>query len=193
MRTFALALALAAVALPAAADHHEAAEKAANPTQQAYLFVWDDGAKKTLDLARAIPADKYSWRPAEGVRSVAEAFQHISGGIYYLTMMLGVEPPAGHPSSMAEAGALEKSTAKDEVIASLEKALAYARQLAIDASPELLAKEVDFFGSKIDGRTMILLLNVHLHEHLGQEIAYARSIGVVPPWSQPQPPASTGY
>jgi uncharacterized damage-inducible protein DinB len=27
----------------------------------------------------------------------------------------------------------------------------------------------------------------HLHEHLGQLIAYARSVGVVPPWSEKRP------
>ncbi len=31
-----------------------------------------------------------------------------------------------------------------------------------------------------------MIVSGHAHEHLGQAIAYARSNGVVPPWSQPQ-------
>jgi uncharacterized damage-inducible protein DinB len=32
-------------------------------------------------------------------------------------------------------------------------------------------------------RGALLLATTHMHEHLGQSIAYARTIGVVPPWS----------
>ena len=60
-----------------------------------FLFVWDDAAKKMTDLAAAIPAEKYAWRPADGVRSVGEVVQHVAGGVYYLTLMMGVTPPAG--------------------------------------------------------------------------------------------------
>jgi uncharacterized damage-inducible protein DinB len=34
----------------------------------------------------------------------------------------------------------------------------------------------------VDG--VMLRILVHNHEHMGQSIAYARTIGVVPPWSQ---------
>jgi uncharacterized damage-inducible protein DinB len=39
---------------------------------------------------------------------------------------------------------------------------------------------------------MLIVLVSHGHEHLGQSIAYARTIGVVPPWSEgaPPPPAA---
>jgi len=33
-------------------------------------------------------------------------------------------------------------------------------------------------------RAMWIGATTHLHEHLGQLIAYARSNGVVPPWSR---------
>ena len=38
--------------------------------------------KKIVDLAGAVPADKYTWRPAEGVRSVSEVFLHIAAANY---------------------------------------------------------------------------------------------------------------
>jgi hypothetical protein len=31
---------------------------------------------------------------------------------------------------------------------------------------------------------MLMRLATHAHEHLGQAIAYARSVGTVPPWSK---------
>jgi len=39
------------------------------------------------------------------------------------------------------------------------------------------------FGNDITERAAFLNALTHLHEHLGQSIAYARMNGVVPPWS----------
>src|SRR6266545_3794657 len=43
----------------------------------------DDVGKKIVDLAQAVPAEKYGWRPAEGVRSVSEVYMHIAGANYF--------------------------------------------------------------------------------------------------------------
>jgi uncharacterized damage-inducible protein DinB len=39
------------------------------------------------------------------------------------------------------------------------------------------------FGRDTTVRAAMLLYVTHMHEHLGQLVAYARSNGVVPPWS----------
>ena len=47
-----------------------------------YVAEVDDVGKKLIDLAQAMPADKYGWRPAPGVRSVRlheAAFAHTPG------------------------------------------------------------------------------------------------------------------
>src|SRR5216684_4254412 len=59
-----------------------------------YLADLDDVQKKFMDLAETIPAEKYSWRPAKGVRSISEVYMHIAGANYFLTSFLGVKPPA---------------------------------------------------------------------------------------------------
>src|SRR6201998_3093654 len=40
--------------------------------------------QKYTALAQAIPQEKYSWRPAEGVRSINEPFLHVAGAGFYL-------------------------------------------------------------------------------------------------------------
>jgi uncharacterized damage-inducible protein DinB len=47
-----------------------------------------------------------------------------------------------------------------------------------------LTEKVDLFGSSYTVQQLWVLTTTHLHEHLGQAIAYARSNGVVPPWSR---------
>jgi len=46
-------------------------------------------------LAEAMPAEKYAWRPGEGVRSVGEVFTHIVGANYGVARALGTAPPNG--------------------------------------------------------------------------------------------------
>ena len=46
------------------------------------------------------------------------------------------------------------------------------------------AKKVRFLGKETTSEAVLLRLLVHAHEHMGQSIAYARMMGVVPPWSK---------
>jgi len=38
--------------------------------------------KKFVDLANAVPADKFTWRPSADARSFAEVFLHVAGERY---------------------------------------------------------------------------------------------------------------
>ena len=79
---------------------------------------------------------------------------------------------------------LEKSTTdKAKVIPTLNDSFAHARK-AITAMPDSdLEKSMDWFGGKNTERGILLFIVRHTAEHLGQSIAYARMIGVVPPWT----------
>jgi len=135
---------------------------------------------KFLRLAQAIPAEKYTWRPAPDVRSIAEVFLHVSAANYNIYKLVGTPPPAG-----VDVRALEKSTSdKTKVIATLKDSFAHARK-AITAMPDAdLDKSLDWFGGKNTERGILLFVTRHAAEHLGQSIAYARFVGVVPPWTE---------
>lgn len=135
---------------------------------------------KFLRLAEAIPADKYTWRPSPDVRSFAEVFLHVSAANYNLYKLVGTPPPTG-----LDIKGLEKSTTdKTRVIATLKDSYEHARK-AITALPDAdLEKSMDWFGGKNTERGVLLFIVRHGAEHLGQSIAYARFIGVVPPWTE---------
>ena len=135
---------------------------------------------KFTRLAEAIPAEKYSWRPAADVRSFAEVFLHVSAANYNLYKLVGTPPPSG-----LDIKGLEKSTTeKTKVIATLKDSFAHAK-VAIKATPDAdLEKSFDWFGGKNTERGVLLFIVRHTAEHLGQLIAYARSVGVVPPWTE---------
>src|SRR5271154_5124681 len=63
----------------------QAAAKPADTTRPSYdlkpqaLQDLQDMQTKFISLAQAIPADKYTWRPSPGVRSIAEVYLHVAG------------------------------------------------------------------------------------------------------------------
>ena len=135
---------------------------------------------KLTRLAEAIPADKYTWRPSDDTRSFAEVFLHISAANYNLYKLVGTPPPSG-----IDIKGLEKSTTdKAKVVATLKDSFAHAKQ-AIKAMPDAdLEKSLDWFGGKNTERGILLFIVRHTAEHLGQSIAYARMVSVVPPWTE---------
>jgi uncharacterized damage-inducible protein DinB len=47
-----------------------------------------------------------------------------------------------------------------------------------------LQTQVKLFGEDMTKQGAVMLILGDQHEHLGQSIAYARTNGVVPPWSK---------
>lgn len=158
---------LLAAAVPAFADHHE------NAYTSNLAFV----GGRTVDLAEAIPQDKYGWRPMEGVRSVSEAIAHIAGANYFFAGRLGTPAPEG-----VDVSNLEKETDKAKLIAVLKASNEHLAK-AFGAVKDRNAK-TDIFGREGTVEQMMLIAIGHVHEHFGQLIAYARSNHVTPPWSQ---------
>ncbi|MGA9118628.1 MAG: DinB family protein [Bacteroidota bacterium] len=142
------------------------------------LWQLTDLEKKFEDLAAAMPADKYSWRPMEGVRSVSEVYTHIIGANYLFMSFLNIKPP------MKMDPAMEKNvTDKDAIAKMFKPSFDHVRTAVIGLSDKDLEKTTKMFGSPATYRAVLLAEIGHLHEHLGQSIAYARMNNVVPPWT----------
>jgi hypothetical protein len=142
------------------------------------LASMEDAARKLMELAEAVPADKYVWRPAPGVRSISEVFMHAAGGNFLIPTFVGVKAPEGLNRDMET-----KITDKAQVIEMLQKSIAHARA-AVESTPDGdMDQKVKFFGREMDKRRVFMVIGNHLHEHLGQSIAYARINGITPPWS----------
>jgi len=174
-----------------AATAYAQAPAAAAPAtfQTDYASDVDFVGKRLVDLANAVPAEKYGWRPAPGVRSVSEVYMHVVGANYGLPALVGGKMPDGFSRDM------EKTvTDKAKVIEWLKKSVDNARAAGTGMSSADLDKKikVPFLGNQeLTQRRILMIVETHMHEHLGQSIAYARSIGVTPPWSEAgeQPPA----
>jgi uncharacterized damage-inducible protein DinB len=149
------------------------------PTLKAFfLNQLADSEKKLVSLAEAMPAEKFSWRPADGVRSISEVFMHEAGANYLFMTFLGAKPPAGFNRDS------EKTvTDKAQVVQMLKDSFAHVRQAVSGLSDADMTKETKMFGRPQTNQNVLFVYSNHLHEHLGQAIAYARQNGIVPPWS----------
>jgi len=177
-RFFLLVLAFCLV-LPAYAQDH--GDHSHHHYLSAFLADFEGSSDKLNQLAEAFSDEQYAWRPAEGIRSVSEVFVHVANANFALSAALGYSVEEGHRTPSGEAE--QTLTARADVLADLKHSQEHVREAVETVMGKDLSGEVTAFGQRMTHYQVLMIIGGHSHEHLGQAIAYARSIGVVPPWS----------
>jgi uncharacterized damage-inducible protein DinB len=165
-------------------------------------FLWelDVPEIQLLALAEAVPAETYAWRPAEGARSLSEVLVHVAAGNFLLMKLAGIAVPGGfdlfgpvegdpltqlaaivHRSRSLEKTVVEKSA----VVELLRRSIEAVRQSFTEASNEELERTGEYFGEQTTVRRVYMRMLAHMHEHMGQAVAYARAAGIRVPWPDP--------
>lgn len=143
---------------------------------------------KLTGLAKQMPADRYDWRPGVGVRSLGEVLLHVAADNYLMPSAVGVAPDATTGISATDFSTLstfeKQKLSSEATISTMEKSFAHLMQAMAGTPEATLNDRVKFFGSEMSVRQVWVLTTTHLHEHLGQAIAYARMNGVAPAWSR---------
>jgi uncharacterized damage-inducible protein DinB len=144
--------------------------------------------KQIMDLEDAIPDGKMTWRPNSEVRSISEVYSHIAFANYMILKFLGATLPGDLAIGSPEDGTKweKASTDKKVIHDQLMKSFEFVKSAIGNMTDASLENTVEFFGQKMSTRSALLVLLSHMHEHLGQSIAYARMEGVVPPWTAAQ-------
>lgn len=178
--TLAACATVAALSTPARAQDAISKEGAA-AVKAAFIADLEVMRGKFVGLAEAFPADKMTYRPMEGVRSVAEVLAlAASEGYSFVPTNFGGKAGA----TREEMAALRTSTDKAALIAALNKAFAHAKSELEAVDPATLTGKRAVMGQQRSVVETALMIGGDLHEHLGQLIAYARANRVVPPWSK---------
>ena len=160
-----------------------------------YLWEFDIAEKQLLLLADAFPGDQYGWCVGEISRTVSEIVVHIATGKFMLLGVIGIEaapdlygelPAETTPRMLAMisvndhlAGSVRD---KASVVALLKRSLDAVRTAFIATTDAELERSLRFFGEQTTVRRVYLRALAHLHEHMGQLIAYARAMGLSAPW-----------
>ena len=144
--------------------------------------------EKIVGLARSLPAETFGWRPAKGVRSIGDVLLHVAGDNYFLPALMGAAAPPETAIDAADNKSVarfeSRTLTRGQIIAELEKSFAFLKQAMNDTPDSALESRPKHSVRNITTRGLWIAALSHLHEHLGQLIAYARSNNVTPPWSK---------
>jgi uncharacterized damage-inducible protein DinB len=165
-----------------------------------FLWEFEIVERQLIALAEAIPEDKYDWRPVATARPVCEVLVHVAVGNFMLLDVVGAVPPVDIYGEMNAQGperlwALvrkndelgETLREKVPVASILQRSLQCVRRAFLETDAMELERPVQFFGEETTVRRVFLRSLAHMHEHMGQMIAYVRCMGINAPWPDWRP------
>ena len=169
--TFALVLAVAGViafgGLTAGlqADHHESSFAADFGPD------WKLKAANALEMAEAMPADKWDFKPTEEMRSFGELMHHIaSSNFFFAAKAAGADMP--------EAAKFEGEKTKEAVLTYMKTSFATAGELVATIDDGKKEEVIDLFGGiRTQRRKVALFMLDHVTHHLGYAGPYIRLSG----------------
>ena len=144
-----------------------------------------DGLReKFMALAKAVPADKLTWRPMKGTRSFHDVFAHVAAEGNTETAMFGGKLPAGSLADFDAEEARLRKLPDDQLIPAMDKSMQSLSATLAGLSLDKMNTSITYYGQSTLPRIAATYTLNDLHEHLGQLVSYARMNQIVPPWSK---------
>jgi len=168
--------ALLAAALPFALVSHVSAQMShGNAVMDVVRGNLDSSAKNMVAAAKAMPAEKYAYKPTEGQRSFGEIVSHVAGSNNYLCSTLsGMAAP--------DVKVPEGTASKDALVASVQASYDYCTKALADVTDAKLGDMVDYFGNrKVTRATVAVGISDDWADHYGQLAMYLRLNEILPP------------
>jgi uncharacterized damage-inducible protein DinB len=175
-RSWLLALVLAAVASAAA----QTAKVNSVLDMSEFVHDWQISKQFTVDVATAMPADLYSFKPNPEEMTFGEQMVHIAGAnVFRFNQFTGIKPPFEFDPAKPPA------SDKQSVLRMLDQSFDYVIDVPPKITPEQLNRTWHIPSWKgrtdPDGRAMILNMFVHTAHHRAQCEVYMRAKGIKPP------------
>ncbi len=139
------------------------------------LQKWQNAAAYTLEVARAMPAEKFGFKPTEEERTFGKQLDHIGENMTWLASDYLVGKKFEHP--LIE----KKERTPEETIELLSASLLFAQEAIANTPPDSLVVVKKFFAGPMSRRQVIAIMHDHHTHHRGQLIVYLRLNGIKPP------------
>jgi uncharacterized damage-inducible protein DinB len=186
MKTNLLFRVIAVIALTCGCVGQTSHPKTNRTNPQIIDFILGLQEKAVVDVAEAMPAEKYDFAPTagefKGVRTFAEQLKHIAADNYLLGAgILGENPPGDVNDD--ERGSSSVLT-KPQIIAYLKDSFAYMHRAAAaidDAKAPIPTPAISPWPDGTATRLGVAIEDcVHTWDHYGQLVEYLRMNGIVP-------------
>ena len=161
-----------------------AQDKPANPLVTVSKNIYAIAKNDILGSVDKIPEEMWSFQPTKEVRTVAQLFAHVADAQYEFC---GVAAEGKSVSKDME----KTQKTKADIVPALKEAFAYCDGAYAKMTDTSAAEMVSFFGMKITRLGAMDFNIAHTMEHYGNLVTYMRIKGIVPPSSEPRPPADS--
>lgn len=140
---------------------------------------WQRAKAYTQEYMNTMPADKYSFKAVDSLRSFAQQLLHLASANVFLMAQATGTPPASWASFT-----LEKRTSvqsRDSVMYFVNASYDYAMDAVNKCDPSKWKDEVTLFGFKVSKFALMLKAFEHQTHHRGQTTIYIRENNIIPP------------
>ena len=145
-----------------------------NDTIDAFLEKLQNSKTYLVEIAKAMPEEKYAFKPTEREMSFGEQLLHIKGNIDWLSTSYFTDENFDKTKD-------EKKYSKEEIIVMLEKSFDTSLEIIKNTNPESLNEKVEFFAGPKTKLQILNLIQDHITHHRGQLIVYLNLNKIVPP------------
>ena len=146
--------------------------------KEQFLTDWERAKSYTLDYLNTMPADKYSFKAVDSIRSFAQQMLHLaSGNVGLINLATGAKiqwPGRGLENSPTAQN-------KDSVVWYVTKSYDFAIQSVKDFDPDKYGESVGEGQRKATRFALLLKAFEHQTHHRGQTTIYIRLQGIRPP------------
>jgi uncharacterized damage-inducible protein DinB len=144
-----------------------------------HIKEWERAKAYTTEYMNSMPADKYSFKAHDSIRSFAQQLLHLAGGnIFLMSMAAGGAPPAwAGPNLEQRTGAQFKDSVAYYVNASYDYCIAAVKNSDVNKWGE----KIKIFGQEITRYAEMIKTFEHQTHHRGQTTIYIRLQGIKPP------------
>jgi uncharacterized damage-inducible protein DinB len=154
---------------------------AQNPMVDELKSQWEASRKQMVQIAEAMPADKFQYRPTPEVRSFGEIVAHVAGeNTTWMEILAGVAKP----------GSVERFNqlkSRQEVLKALSDLYDYGAKVIANLNDQKATESIPFNRRQRLRWAIVTQAIGHSKEHYGNLVTYLRLSGIVPPSTASSP------
>ncbi len=180
MRKIITRVALYSTLLLTAASFNSQAQSVSSEDLKAQMVKdWERAKAYTAEYLNTMPADKYSSKPHDSVRSFAQQMLHLASANFFIMMTAtDQKPPVARQDLETSPGAQSRDSVQYFVNASYD----YCINAVKNSDPAKWGEKKKVFGRFEETRLAMMMKTFeHQTHHRGQTTIYIRTQGIKPP------------
>ncbi|MBI4460122.1 MAG: DinB family protein [Acidobacteria bacterium] len=136
---------------------------------------WEGARKQMVQIAGAMPSEKYQYRATPEVRSYGEIVAHIAGeNITWMEMMAGVPEPGSFER-------FDHLKTRTEIMKALSDSYDYGAKVLSGINDQQALENAPFKDRQRPRWWTVMHTTSHSKEHFGNLVTYLRLNNIVPP------------